>query len=98
MRKFVVVDNGDYLHARCTFNTTEEDRIIRIGNRFISLAYEDKYSHCNKIFHSQQYLADIYVANIYFSSLGLFVSNIIINILGTFVKYFRCGCNSSVDL
>ena len=35
MRKFVVVDNGDYLHARCTFNTTEEDRIVRIGNLIV---------------------------------------------------------------
>ena len=47
---------------------------------------------------SQKRLRQLYVANIYFSSLGLFVYNIIINILGTFVKYFRCGCNSSVDL
>ena len=31
MQKFVVVDNGDVLHARCTFNTTEEDRIVNIG-------------------------------------------------------------------
>ena len=32
MTKPVVVENGDYIHARCTFNTTMEDRIIRIGN------------------------------------------------------------------
>ena len=32
MTKAVVVENGDYIHARCTFNTTMEDRIIRIGN------------------------------------------------------------------
>ena len=32
MKKEVVVDNGDIIHARCTFNTTLEDHLIRIGN------------------------------------------------------------------
>ena len=35
MKNFVEVENGDYIHARCTYNTTMEDRIIRIGNFII---------------------------------------------------------------
>ena len=35
MKKYVVVDNGDYIHARCTFNTTMENRLIRIGKMVV---------------------------------------------------------------
>ena len=31
MRNEVVVQNGDIIHARCTFNTTWENQMIHIG-------------------------------------------------------------------
>ena len=44
MENPVVVDNNDYIHARCTFNTTVEDRIIRIGN-FVILPFVTSTGH-----------------------------------------------------
>ena len=31
MSKEIAVNNGDYIAARCTFNTTEEDRMVFFG-------------------------------------------------------------------
>ena len=44
MKNELVVDNGDFLAARCTFNTTMEDKPIYIGTRNTTIIkYSAKY-------------------------------------------------------